>query len=337
MTRIVIRALIAAGACAVFVQGQSTTGRIVGVVADASQAVLPAAEVRIENLDTGAARKVLTGAEGTYTATNLAVGRYNVIVEHAGFKRTMQGPVTLEINQTVRVDFALEPGNVTESITVRSEVPVVQTEDSSLGTVVDNRTMVQLPLNGRNFIRLGSLMAGTTQGAPGNTVQRDRQEGEALTANGQRAEYNNYMLDGADNNETLFGVALLVPSIDAIQEFKVQTGNYSAEFGRAAGAIINVSIKSGTNELHGTGSNSSGTTPSMLPASSPTMPAGQRLLCVITSSAFPPGEPSSGTNCSSLETTEASVSGVRVCPDFRFRQRSSGPETSLVSPLCSTR
>lgn len=231
---------------------QTTNGRIVGTVTDPTQAVVPGAKVAARQLETGAVRSTTTGAYGTYVVPNLPVGSYEVTVEVQGFKRYVLSPVVLEVDQAARVDVTLQPGQVSDSITVEGGAPLIETDQSSVGQVVDNDTISQLPLNGRNFIRLGSLIAGTNTGAPGADVVRGRQEGVALTANGQRAEYNNYMLDGADNNETFFGVAVVVPSIDAIQEFKVQTSNYSAEFGRASGAVVNVGIKAGTNQLHGT-------------------------------------------------------------------------------------
>jgi hypothetical protein len=233
------------------VHAQTTAGRLVGTVTDESGASVPQAAVRATNLGTGVARAATTDMAGNYTVPNLAVGSYEVSIEMRGFKRFVQRPIAIEVDQTARIDARLQPGAVTESITITGGAPLVDTDKSDIGAVVENRTIVQLPLNGRNFIRLGSLLPGTTRGAPGNTVVRDRQEGEALTANGQRAEFNNYMVDGADNNSTITGVAVVVPSVDAIEEFKVQTANYSAEFGRAAGAVVNVAIKAGTNQLHG--------------------------------------------------------------------------------------
>jgi hypothetical protein len=145
----------------------------------------------------------------------------------------------------------MEPGSVKESVTVEAVSPMVESDRSQVGKVVENQMVVELPLNGRNFLELAQLLPGMTDGAPGNSIVRDRQDGAALTSNGQRAEGNNYMLDGTDNNAALFGVAVVTPSVDAIQEFKVQTSTYSAEYGRAAGAVLNVAIKSGTNQFHG--------------------------------------------------------------------------------------
>ena len=230
---------------------QTTNARIVGNVTDQSGAIVIGAKVGALQIDTGISRETVSDESGNYVFPNLQVGQYELTVEMQGFRKYVQRPIVLAVDQTARIDVAMQTGSVTENITVTGGTPLVDTDKSDIGGVVENRTIVELPLNGRNFIRLGSLMPGTTRGAPGNTVVRDRQEGEALTANGQRAEFNNYMLDGADNNSTITGIAVVVPSVDAIQEFKVQTSNYSAEFGRAAGAVVNVAIKAGTNNLHG--------------------------------------------------------------------------------------
>jgi hypothetical protein len=234
------------------VRAQSTSARIVGAVTDAAGTALPGAAVKVTSLDTNAVRVAAADDAGNYAVTNLPIGAYEVAAEAGGFKRFVQRPVQLAVDQTARVDIRMEVGQLTESVTVEGGAPLVESERSSIGQVVENKTIVQLPLNGRNFIRLGSLIPGTTQGAPGNNTVRSRQGNEALTANGQRAEYNNYLLDGVDNNAALFGLAVVIPSVDAIQEFKVQTANYSAEFGRGAGAIVNIAIKAGTNNYHGT-------------------------------------------------------------------------------------
>ncbi len=238
-------------ACAA-IFAQVGTGSIVGLVSDSSSAVIPNAPVTVTNTGTGQQRRAVTGSDGTFSAGNLPVGQYEVAVEMQGFKRFVQKAVTLSVDQTIRVDATLQPGQVSESITVDAAPPLIASEQSSVGQVVDNRTIVELPLNGRNFIRLGSLIPGTTRGAPGDGTLRSRQGGESLTANGMRSSYNNYMLDGIDNNEMQLGGVVLLPSIDALQEFKVQTANYSAEYGRGAGAIVNVVMKSGSNDLHGT-------------------------------------------------------------------------------------
>lgn len=229
-----------------------TNGTIVGTVTDSVGAVLPNAAISATNTATNAVRTVNTDEEGNYTFSNLPIGNYQISAELTGFKRSVLNPIQLVVNQTARLDIRLETGDISEQVNVEATAPLIESETSTVGQVITNKTIVELPLNGRNFIRLGSLIPGTNEGAPGASINRSRQGGVALTSNGQRAEYNNFTLDGVDNNETLFGVAVVVPSIDAIQEFKVQTANYSAEFGRGSGANVNVAIKSGTNDLHGT-------------------------------------------------------------------------------------
>jgi Carboxypeptidase regulatory-like domain len=247
--RLIIPLLLLFGFAQAF--AQSTSARIVGAVADGGGQALPNVTVKVTSLETGAVRAAATDGEGNYSVPNLPIGSYEVAVEASGFKRFAQRSVRLTVDQTARVDIKLEVGQVSESVTVEGGAPLVESERSAIGQIVENKTIVQLPLNGRNFIRLGSLIPGTTEGAPGNTNNRDRQGGVSLTANGQRAEYNNFMLDGVDNNSTVNGVATIVPSVDALQEFKVQTSNYSAELGRAAGAVVNIAIKQGTNDFHG--------------------------------------------------------------------------------------
>lgn len=247
-----LRGLGAASILLGLAMSQTTTGRIVGTVRDPTGAVLPRVTVTVRNIDTNVARTVSTNDVGDYVVTNLIVGPYEVAAEFQGFKRHVQGPIRLEVEQTARVDILLEPGNITESVTVEGVAPMIESDRSSIGKVVENQMLIEMPLNGRNFLELTHLLPGMTEGAPGNTVVRDRQDGVALTSNGQRAEGNNYMLDGTDNNAALFGLAVVVPSVDAIQEFKVQSGSYSAEYGRAAGAVLNVAIKSGTNRFSGT-------------------------------------------------------------------------------------
>ncbi len=228
-----------------------TSATLIGTIRDSSGAVIPKAAVQVLETLTGAVRTTTSGESGNYVVSEVPPGTYQVRVQVPGFKSATQNNIVLDVNQTGRVDVTLQTGDVSDQITVSGSVPVVESEKSSLGEVVDNKTIVELPLNGRDFISLGSLVPGTTGGAPGNTVVSSREGGAALTVNGQRAEYNNWTLDGLDNNETLFGVAVVVPSIDAIQQFKVETSNYSAENGRGSGGVVNVAIKSGTNDIHG--------------------------------------------------------------------------------------
>lgn len=253
----VIRVFVV-GLCAVLgaaapVAAQGTSARLVGTVKETSGAVVPGVSVTATNLDTGLLRTSVTNEQGDYVLPTLPVGRYEVAAELSGFKRVVQSPVPLDVDQTARVDLLLELGDLTETVEVTGGAPIVNSETSSIGQVIAQEQVQGLPLNGRNFIQLGLLVPGTTEGPPAAGTVRSRQGGVAISANGQRLDQNNWMLDGIDNNAAFFGLAVIVPSPEAIQQFKVETSNYSAEFGRAAGAVVNLQIKSGTNSFHGTG------------------------------------------------------------------------------------
>ena len=232
---------------------QTTTGSIVGTVMDPSSAVIGGATVTITNMDTAIAVKTTTDASGNYVITPLQVGRYSVAVEAAGFKKSVRSDITVNVQDRIRVDATLEVGAVTDTVEVQAAAPLLQTDTSYLGQVVDSQRIVDLPLNGRYFSRLAILTAGT---APTPAGARDEKTG-GFSSNGVRPYQNNYLLDGVDNNsmsEDMVSQAAYVvgPPPDAIAEFKVQTNSMSAEFGRSGGAVLNVTIKSGTNQLHGT-------------------------------------------------------------------------------------
>ncbi|HWB99158.1 MAG TPA: TonB-dependent receptor [Bryobacteraceae bacterium] len=231
---------------------QTTTGSIVGKVTDASGAAVPNASVTITNVDTGITNKITTNSNGDYAVTPLPVGHYTVTIEAQGFKRSVNTGITLNVQDRIGVNVTLELGQVSETVEVTGAAPALQTDTSYLGQVVDSQKIVDLPLNGRFFTRLAVLTAGTLPTAPG---ARDERTG-GFSSNGVRPYQNNYLLDGIDNNslsQDLTNEASFVygPSPDAISEFKVQTNSMSAEFGRAGGAVMNVTIKSGTNEFHG--------------------------------------------------------------------------------------
>jgi hypothetical protein len=233
--------------------GQTTTGSIVGTVTDPSGAVISGASLTVTNVDTGIAVKATSDATGNYVVTPLSIGRYSVTVEAPGFKRSVRTDITVNVQDRVRVDAALEVGAVTDTVEVAAAAPLLQTDTSYLGQVVESQRIVDLPLNGRYFSRLAILTAGT---APTPAGARDEKTG-GFSSNGVRPYQNNYLLDGVDNNsmsEDMVNQASYVvgPPPDAIAEFKVQTNSMSAEFGRSGGAVLNVTIKSGTNQLHGT-------------------------------------------------------------------------------------
>jgi hypothetical protein len=232
---------------------QVDTGTILGTVTDATGAVIPDAKVTIKNEGTSVAQSTTTSASGGFVFTPLRIGTYSVEVEKEGFKRQRRGGLELNIQQQLVADFSLSVGEVTSEVEVTAAAPVLQTESGSVGQVVGSEAINDLPLNGRNYTFLARLVPGATVGQP---------EGRGLnangwfTANGTRPAQNNYMLDGIDNNtndvDFLSGAAYVVkPPIDAIGEFKLQTSSFSAEFGRAGGAVLNATLKSGTNEFHG--------------------------------------------------------------------------------------
>jgi hypothetical protein len=231
---------------------QKDSGGIAGVVKDASNAVVAGAKVTITDVERGTQVVTSTNAQGEYVASPLKIGRYQVTIEKAGFKKAQAGPVTVDVQARPAVDVTLQVGSSSESVTVTSANPQLETETSELGNVVDSRTMTALPLNGRNYAQLALLGTGVAAAEPGSRVETTY----GFSSNGARSLQNNFLLDGIDNNanlgDVLNGAAYVVqPAVDAIAEFKVETNAYSAEFGRGNGAIMNAVIKSGTNQFHG--------------------------------------------------------------------------------------
>ena len=231
-----------------------TLGTITGVVRDASGAVIPGATVTAQNTSTNATREVQSNAAGAYSFAALPPGPYVVKAELQGFRTVTQG-VELHVEQTVRVNFTLEIGTLSETTEVTGIAPLITTENATVGTVIENRRIVELPLNGRNFLSLVALSPNVSAEFAGAGQAGSRQGGsrsnQQLSISGQRREFNYYTLDGVDNTDVNFNTYILLPSVDALEEFKVQTGIYSAEFGRAA-SQVNVVTKSGTNQFHGT-------------------------------------------------------------------------------------
>jgi hypothetical protein len=225
------------------------TAQVTGRVTDASGAVMPGAQVILIKQANGFKREAVTNEEGYYTVPLLQLGDYEVKVRKDGFKPVIRSGLTLNVEQVARLDFALETGVLTDTVNITSDAPILNSETSSVGQVVDNKTVVTLPLNGRNYSQLAVL-------APGATPNPGSRTADGFSLNGNRLFQNSFQVDGADNNNYIFGVdtnstQALRPSVDAIQEFKIETANYSAEYGRAAGGVISVAIKSGTNQFHG--------------------------------------------------------------------------------------
>ena len=240
---------------------QTETARLQGQVLDKVGGAVPGAEVTVTNLAAGRVIAVKTNdVDGGYSIAALTVGRYEIRVSMPGFKAVTR-EITLQISQVANVNFTLEPGQVSEVIDVKAEAALVDSVTSEVGAIVQGRQIVELPLNGRNFTQLATLVPGVTRGvidggptgAKGSveTYRNAVSGGAALSVNGLRPQANNFILDGLDNNESLVNTIIFFPPAEAIEEFRVQTGVASAEFGRAGGGIVSASIKSGTNEVHG--------------------------------------------------------------------------------------
>jgi Carboxypeptidase regulatory-like domain len=256
----VVRALVfglVALALPLAVHAQSVTGTILGTVTDASGGVIGKAKVTIVNEGTGLTRTVTADDQGEYTAPSLPTGYYTVTAEVTGFKTVALSNVQVGVDQRVRIDVKLEVGAMTESVSIQAETPLVQSSSSELGTTVTNEQIEALPLNGRNFVNLTRTIPGVLRGIPGANIDGAGslawRASASFSANGQRPRDNNYMLDGVDNNETWLQTVVIFPSVDALDEFKMQTSTYSAEYGRSLGGVVNLQIKSGTNNLHGSG------------------------------------------------------------------------------------
>ncbi len=232
---------------------QVDEGSVTGVVQDATGAVIPGAKVTLLNTDQGISQVANTDSSGLYKFSPVRIGNYSISATAPGFSVTTQQNVNVAVSQNLRVDIQLKTGAATETVEVTTAPPQLQTEDASVGQVVNERSVNNLPLNGRNFTFLAQLAAGV------NTPQADTRGNAAngaFSANGLRPSQNNYLLDGIDNNsdnvDFLNGTNFVVlPPPDAIEEFKVQTSDFSAELGRAAGAVLNATVKSGTNQIHG--------------------------------------------------------------------------------------
>jgi hypothetical protein len=231
--------------------GAQTAATIVGDATDSSGAAVPGVTVTVIHEGTGVERQVQTNEAGQYRVTPLNPGTYTIQIESAGFKRQVRSGVVLEVSAVLEVDFTLQVGEVTETIEVTAVTPALQTEEASVGNVVNSAELERLPVNQRNYTRLILLMSGTSS----VTRSQSRGTGQSGTGlfsvNGGRPQDNNFTLDGVDSNMMMMNSPGMSPPMDAIQEFKVAT-NTGSEFGRSMGANVNMVMKSGTRDLHGT-------------------------------------------------------------------------------------
>ena len=235
---------------------QVATGSIVGTVTDSSNQVVPGAQVTIREVNRNTTTTLVTDASGVYTAPFLVPGTYEVQVELQGFKTWIRPGIILQVTDRVRVDVALEVGTIKEATTVVASAPVVRTDSSEAGTVIEEMAIKELPLNGRNFATLVYLAPGVTPGQAGENLSGastfNPRGASNFNALGSQANSNAWLVDGIDNNEFTFNTFIVMPSVEQVREFKVLTGVFSAEFGRGAG-VVSVSTKSGANQLRGTG------------------------------------------------------------------------------------
>jgi len=234
---------------------QVDAGAILGTVTDQSGGAINGAKVTLTNEGTGAVATFTTGSDGGYKFAPVRIGSYKIDVSFQGFQAVTTKGVVVDVGAEVVQNFSLRPGSVTQTVEVTATAPLLESQDASVGQVVDSSSVNNLPLNGRNFTFLAQLSAGVNS-PPADT--RGNAASGAFSANGLRPAQNNYLLDGIDNNsdtvDFLNGTNYVVlPPVDAIQEFKVQTSDFSAEFGRSGAAVLNATIKSGTNEFHGSG------------------------------------------------------------------------------------
>jgi hypothetical protein len=234
---------------------QSTTADILGTVTDSTGAILPGATVTVTALATGEKRAARANVTGEFIFNNLNPGHYQVEVTASRFKAFVIPDLLAAAGDRARVSAKLTAGTVDQVVVVRATTPLLQTDSSTVGTTLTEKSVQDLPLNGRNFVQLAQMTAGANQGPQNGLTSGARPDDRRMTAsisvNGQSDVINNEMIDGADNNERIIGTIGIRPSIDAISEIRVQTNDYSAESGRTAGGVINVITRSGGNQFHG--------------------------------------------------------------------------------------
>src|SRR5437588_9763065 len=229
---------------------QSTGGRILGRVADPSGAVLANVTIRLTNDATGVSRETKTNSSGDFNFLEVVPGNYTVQFEQPGFKKNVQKSVTVEVNGVVTLNSTLQVGAAQETIEVSSEAPLVDTTSTQLGAVVNERAITNLPLNARDTYALLQLQPGV-QSQIGSDLFYGSDKPGVVSVNGGRGRSNNYSVNGGDGNDQFANLPVVQPSPDSIQEFRVITNTFDAEYGRNSGAVVNVVTKSGTNSLHG--------------------------------------------------------------------------------------
>src|SRR5580704_15197564 len=250
--------LFLAFAVTIPVVAQVTTAELSGNVTDPTGAAVAKAKITAANTETGQSKDAITDDSGAYLITQLPPGVYNLSVEANGFRKTVQNGVRLEVSQRAELNFKLQLGQVSETVEVQGAAPLLESQSSTLGNVVSERLVGDIPLNGRNFVTLATMTPGvngtgfSTSGTiMSGTRPDERRPDSDLFSNGNREGDNNFLYDGIDNNERLTISIVLRPAVEAVREFKVQTNLYAADVGRNSGAVIDVVTKSGTNQYHG--------------------------------------------------------------------------------------
>ncbi len=247
------RILILSAVCAAALYGQAQSGTIVGTVTDQAGAVIPNAAVRLVNEGTQFTRAATTNASGQYVAYSIPTGTYVITVEHPGFQKVVRLGVHLTAADTLTVDLQLRVGNVQETVEVTGAAPLLQSQTATVSSLVNNQQMLEMPMNGRTFTALLRLGPGAYTGSSGNLASSPyAMRGDVnISVNGSSAQNNSYLIDGMVNRNLWLSTLILVPTVDSIQEVRMLTSNYSAEYGAAAGAVTVVQTKSGTNAFHG--------------------------------------------------------------------------------------
>src|SRR6267378_7586060 len=233
-----------------FASAQSTGGRIRGTVTDPSGGAVPAANVQLINEATHATRVVQSGSNGEYIFLEVPVGSYEIDLTIQGFKKYLRKGITLDLNQVLTVDIALQLGGSTDVVEVTGAPPVVDTTSTQLGAVMNSVAVSELPLNTRDTYQLLQLQPGV-QSQLGSNLFTGSTDPGVVSVNGGRGRANNYQVNGGSANDVFVNLPAIQPSPDAIEEFRIITNTFDAEFGRNSGAVVNVVTKSGANEVHG--------------------------------------------------------------------------------------
>ena len=297
-------------------RAQTPTGDISGVVVDPSGSAVPGVTITLTSVATNAVREVQTNSAGLYVIPAIPPGTYTLKAQISGFRPMERRNIEIQVGSSNRMPITLELGDLTETVEIRGGAPLIQSSNASIGTVIENRSIVELPLNGRNYLQLASLIPGATTNGPSSSQGRQRMGGQrnsfALNVAGQRIHYNHYSLDGIENTDLNFNSYMLLPSVDALQEFKVEAGMFDAEYGRAI-AQINASTKSGSNRFHGDASSSSCAIPRSTPRITSTATIGRFPRSGATSTDSRSTDRSSCRSSSTARTSCSSCSTGKAC------------------------